>query len=59
MSGGETTDYGADGDPVPQEEVQTIAENMTEVMGDSILNTKGQIWVLKMLMSRYRLNLLA
>lgn len=41
MSGGETTDYGADGDPVPQEEVQTIAENMTEVMGDSILNTQG------------------
>ena len=40
--GGESTDYGADGKPVPEGEVETIHENMTEVMGDSVLNTQGQ-----------------
>ncbi len=40
--GGESTDYGADGEPVPEDEVQTIHENMTEVMGDSVLNTQGE-----------------
>ena len=41
MSEGENTDYGADGTPVHPEEPQTIAENMTEVMGDNVLNTQG------------------
>ena len=40
--GGESTDYGADGKPVPEGEVETIHENMTEVMGDSVLNTQGE-----------------
>ncbi len=37
---GEATDYGADGEPVPQDEVGTIQENITQVMGDSVLNSQ-------------------
>jgi len=39
---GESTDYGADGTPVHPEEPNTVAENMTEVMGDSVLNHQGE-----------------
>ena len=35
---GEATDYAANAEPVPQEEVTTIQENITQVMGDSVLN---------------------
>jgi len=35
---GEATDYAANAEPVPQEEVNTIQENLTQVMGDSVLN---------------------
>jgi len=37
---GEATDYAANAEPVPQEEVGTIQENITQVMGDSILNSQ-------------------
>ena len=40
MSEGESTDYGA-GEPVPEDEVATIQENLTEVMGDNTLNAQG------------------
>ena len=39
---GEDTDYGADGTPVHPEEPATVAENMTEVMGDTMLNQQGE-----------------
>jgi len=39
---GEATDYGADGEPVPQTEVNTIQENITQVMGDNVLNAGGE-----------------
>jgi hypothetical protein len=39
MGEGEATDYG-DGEPVPMEEVATIHENLTEVMGDNTLNAQ-------------------
>ena len=39
---GESTDYGADGEPVPQTEVNTIQENLTQVMGDNVLNAGGE-----------------
>ena len=39
---GEATDYGADGQPVPQTEVNTIQDNITQVMGDNVLNTGGE-----------------
>ena len=39
---GEATDYGADGEPVPQGEVDTIQENLTQVMGDNVLNAGGE-----------------
>ena len=37
---GEDTDYAANAEPVPQEEVGTIQENITQVMGDSVLNSQ-------------------
>lgn len=37
---GEATDYAESGEPVPQEEVGTIQENITQVMGDSVLNSQ-------------------
>ena len=40
MSEGESTDYGA-GEPVPEDEVATIQENLTDVMGDNTLNAQG------------------
>lgn len=40
MSEGEATDYGA-GEPVPEDEVATIQENLTDVMGDNTLNAQG------------------
>lgn len=40
MSEGEATDYGA-GEAVPEDEVATIQENITEVMGDNTLNAQG------------------
>ena len=39
---GEATDYAANAEPVPQGEVETIQENLTQVMGDSVLNTQGE-----------------
>tara|TARA_B100000214_G_scaffold272793_1_gene202982 strand:+ start:1498 stop:2289 length:792 start_codon:yes stop_codon:yes gene_type:complete len=39
---GEATDYAANAEPVPQEEVTQIQENITQVMGDSVLNTQGE-----------------
>ncbi len=39
---GESTDYGADGEPVPQLEVDTIQDNLTQVMGDNVLNAGGE-----------------
>ena len=39
---GEATDYGADGEPVPQTEVNAIQENLTQVMGDNVLNAGGE-----------------
>jgi len=39
---GEATDYGADGEPVPQTEVNTIQDNITQTMGDSDLNSGGE-----------------
>tara|TARA_R110002020_G_scaffold29310_1_gene92592 strand:- start:2556 stop:3350 length:795 start_codon:yes stop_codon:yes gene_type:complete len=41
MGEGEATDYG-DGEPVPMEEVATIHENLTEVMGDNTLNAQTE-----------------
>ncbi len=41
MSEGEATDYGA-GEPVPEDEVATIQENLTEVMGDNTLNAQTE-----------------
>ena len=38
---GEATDYAANAEPVPQEEVETIQENLTQTMGDSVLNSQG------------------
>ena len=38
---GEATDYG-DGEAVPVEEVNTIQENITEVMGDNTLNAQSE-----------------
>ena len=38
----ESTDYGGEGTPVHPEEPATVAENMTEVMGDSVLNHQGE-----------------
>jgi|TARA_R110002110_G_C13455157_1_gene717501 hypothetical protein len=35
---GEATDYAANAEPVPQEEVNAIHENLTQAMGDSVLN---------------------
>jgi len=40
MGEGEETDYG-EGSPVPVEEVHTIQENLTEVMGDNTLNAQS------------------
>ena len=40
MGEGEATDYG-EGSPVPVEEVHTIQENLTEVMGDNTLNAQS------------------
>ena len=40
MSEGESTDYGA-GEEVPMEEVTTVQENLSEVMGDNTLNAQG------------------
>lgn len=37
---GEATDYAANAEPVPAEEVGTIQENITQVMGDSVLNSQ-------------------
>ncbi len=42
MAEGEATDYGADGEPVHQDEVGTIQENITQTMGDNVLNTGGE-----------------
>jgi len=39
---GEATDYAANAEPVPHEEVTQIQENITQVMGDSVLNTQGE-----------------
>ena len=39
---GEATDYGADGKPVPSTEINTIQDNITQVMGDNVLNTGGE-----------------
>ncbi|MCP4122369.1 MAG: hypothetical protein GY751_11500 [Bacteroidetes bacterium] len=39
---GEATDYASDGEPVPQEEIDTIQDNITQVMGDNVLNTGGE-----------------
>ena len=41
MSEGEATDYGA-GEPVPEDEVATIQENLSEVMGDNTLNAQNE-----------------
>lgn len=41
MGEGEATDYGA-GEAVPEEEVATIQENITEVMGDNTLNAQTE-----------------
>lgn len=41
MSEGEATDYGA-GEPVPEDEVATIQENLTDVMGDNTLNAQSE-----------------
>ena len=41
MSEGEATDYGA-GEPVPEDEVATIQENLSEVMGDNTLNAQSE-----------------
>jgi len=38
----ESTDYGGEGTPVHPEEPATVAENMTEVMTDSVLNHQGE-----------------
>ncbi len=40
MSEGESTDYGA-GEEVPMEEVATVQENLSEVMGDNTLNAQS------------------
>ena len=37
---GEATDYAANAEPVPQEEVDTIQDNITQTMGDSVLNSQ-------------------
>ena len=39
-----------DGEPVHQDEVGTIQENITQTMGDNVLNTGGKtpIWLPKM-----------
>jgi len=41
MGEGESTDYGA-GEPVPEDEVATIQENLTDVMGDNTLNAQTE-----------------
>ena len=41
MGEGEATNYG-DGEPVPVDEVATIHENITEVMGDNTLNAQTE-----------------
>ena len=46
MSEGEATDYGA-GEPVPEDEVATIQENLSEVMGDNTLNAQMKTWLPK------------
>jgi len=38
----ESTDYGGDGTPVHPDEPAMVAENMTEVMNDSVLNSQGE-----------------
>ena len=37
---GEATDYAADATPVENEEVGTIQENLTQVMGDAVLSNQ-------------------
>ena len=39
---GEDTDYAANAEPVPQQEVDTIQDNITQTMGDSVLNSQGE-----------------